>query len=144
MADTPFMYWVGMNTEPATSTEELVRFNDFYSHTHMREVVEANQGFVRATRYELCEPDPRGDLGPRWLAVYEMQDEVAAQAYLTRNDGPPEGRPVYSPGPAACCCPSPPAPEPTGSTPRSTPRVCATTCAARSWTPPRTRSASAR
>ena len=53
---------------------------------------------MRGTRYELLVPDARGDLGPRWLAVYEMHDEAAAQAYIARNDGPPEGRPAYTPG----------------------------------------------
>src|SRR6185436_7098674 len=77
------------------------KFNDFYTHVHMREVVAAYPGFVRAIRYELCEPDPRGDLGPRWLAVYEIENETAAMSYLNRADGPREGQPVYSPGPAA-------------------------------------------
>ena len=101
MADTPYMYWVGMNTAPDTTPEELAKFNDFYSHTHIPEIFAANPGFMRATRYELCEPDPRGALGPRWLAVYEMEDEAAAKGYIARNDGPPAGRPAYSPGPSA-------------------------------------------
>jgi len=101
MADAPFMYWVGMNTAADTSPEELSKFNDFYSNTHMREVVANNPGFTRATRYELCEPDPRGDLGPRWLAVYEMDSEDAAKGYIARNDGPSDDRPKYMPGPAA-------------------------------------------
>ena len=94
MSDTPFMYWVGMNTPPDTSADELAKFNDFYSNIHAPEVVKGNPGFVRATRYELSGPDPRGDLGPRWLAVYEMDSEAAAQGYSARNDGPPEGRPA--------------------------------------------------
>jgi hypothetical protein len=101
MADAPYMYWVGMNTQPDTSAEELARFNDFYSNTHMHEVVMSNPGFVRGTRYELIEQDARGNFGPRWLAVYEMADEESAKGYLARNDGPPEGRPTYSPGPSA-------------------------------------------
>ena len=101
MADAPFMYWVGMNTAAGTTAAELAAFNEFYSNVHAPEVLTANPGFLRAVRYELCEPDPRGDLGPRWLAVYEMDGEAAAQGYLARNDGPTEGRPSYSPGPAA-------------------------------------------
>jgi len=101
MADAPYMYWVGMNTQPDTSPEDLAKFNDFYSNTHMHEVVTSNPGFIRGTRYELIEQDARGTFGPRWLAVYEMADEEAAQGYLARNDGPPEGRPTYSPGPSA-------------------------------------------
>ena len=43
---------------------------------------------------------PRGDYGPRWLAAYEMDGEAAARTYAARNDGPQEGRPRYTPGPA--------------------------------------------
>jgi hypothetical protein len=95
------MYWVGMNTQPGTSEKDIADFNDFYTNVHMREVIAANPGFFRATRYELRDPDPRGDFGPRWLVMYEMDGKEAAQRYIERNDGPPEGRPVYSPGPSA-------------------------------------------
>lgn len=101
MPDSPYMYWVGMNTQPDTSDAELAKFNDFYTNVHMREVVNSNPGFYRATRYELRDPDPRGDFGPRWLVMYEMEDEPAAKTYIARNDGPPEGRPKYTPGPSA-------------------------------------------
>ncbi len=101
MGNSPFMYWVGMNTQPGTSAEELAKFDDFYSHTHAPEVLRSNPGFQQAYRYELCEPDPRGDFGPRWLAVYEMDDEEAAKGYIGRDAGPPEGRPIYTPGPEA-------------------------------------------
>ena len=104
MADafsSPFMYWVGMNTAPNTDDAALAAFNTFYSKTHLPEVLASNPGFVRGWRYELLDPDPRGDFGPRWLAIYEMDGEAAAQAYVQRHDGPPEGRPTYTPGPAA-------------------------------------------
>ena len=97
----PFMYWVGINTPPNLDEAGLAEFNEFYTNIHVPEVMASNPGFVRATRYELLTPDPRGDFGPRWLAVYEMDGEAAAQAYAERNDGPPEGRPTYTPGPAA-------------------------------------------
>src|SRR5215510_13688744 len=58
---------------------------------HVPEVVASNPGFVRGTRYELLQPDPRGDWGPRWLAVYEMDGEAAARTYAQRNDAPPAG-----------------------------------------------------
>jgi hypothetical protein len=99
--DGPFMYWVGMNTAPDTDAEALAEFNRFYSAVHQPEVVAANPGFTRASRYELVQPDPRGDFGPRWLAVYEMDAEQAAQTYIARNDGPPSGRPNYTPTPPA-------------------------------------------
>jgi len=96
----PFMYWVGMNTPPDTDAAAVAEFSQFYSTIHVPEVVASNPGFVRGTRYELFQPDPRGDYGPRWLAVYEMDGEAAARTYAARNDGPPEGRPKYTPGPA--------------------------------------------
>jgi hypothetical protein len=101
MGNAPYMYWVGMNTQPDTSASDLADFSDFYSDTHVKEVLAANPGFIRATRYELQEQDARGDFGPRWLAVYEMDSQAAADLYVKRNDGPPEGRPTYTPGPAA-------------------------------------------
>lgn len=101
MADAPYMYWVGMNTHPDTSASDLADFNAFYSNTHAREVLANNPGFIRATRYELLEQDARGNFGPRWLAMYEMEDREAADLYIKRNDGPPEGRPSYTPGPSA-------------------------------------------
>ena len=96
----PFMYWVGMNTAPNTDAAGLAEFDAFYSKTHVPEVLSSNPGFVRGWRYELLHPDPRGDFGPRWLAVYEMDGEAAARTYAQRNDGPPEGRPTYTPGSA--------------------------------------------
>ena len=101
MANAPYMYWVGMNTRPDTSTSDLADFNAFYSETHVGEVLASNPGFIRATRYELMEQDARGDFGPRWLAMYEIESREAADLYDKRNDGPPAERPSYTPGPAA-------------------------------------------
>ena len=91
-----------MDTDPRTSPEALAEFNRFYTATHVGEVVAAHPGFLSASRYELITPDARGGehYGPRWLAVYEMDGEAAARTYAARNDGPPEGRPKYTPGPA--------------------------------------------
>jgi hypothetical protein len=94
------MYWVGMDV-PSDDPEDLREFNDFYSEVHAKEVLASNPGFIRGHRYELMTPDPRGEFGPRFLAVYEMSDEGAAQTYLGRADGPPEGRPHYTAGPPA-------------------------------------------
>jgi hypothetical protein len=98
---SPYMYWVGMDTAPDADPAALTAFNQFYSMTHVPEVLANNPGFTRASRYELLNPDPRGDFGPKWLAVYEMDSEAAAKAYAARNDGPAEGRPRYTPGPSA-------------------------------------------
>ena len=99
----PFMYWVGMDTDPRTSPEALADFNRFYSTTHTGEVLAAHPGFVTASRYELLDPDPRGGLhcGPRWLAVYEMTDEAAALQYIKDNERPWLHRKRYSPWPPA-------------------------------------------
>jgi hypothetical protein len=99
----PFMYWVGMDTDPRTAPEALSEFNRFYSTTHVHEVLAAHDGFERVSRYELLDPDPRGGAhhGPRWLAVYEMKDEAAAQQYVRDNDRPWLHRRRYSPWPSA-------------------------------------------
>jgi hypothetical protein len=97
---SPYMYWVGMDTDGASESQDE-EFNRFYNDIHAHEVAAMNPGFLRVHRYELAKPDPRGDFGPHWLAVYEMADEQAASTYMDRNDGPPEGRPTYTPVPAA-------------------------------------------
>jgi hypothetical protein len=98
-----FTYWVGMDTDPRTTPEALAEFNHFYSTTHVGEVLAAHPGFVRASRYELLDPDPRGGVhrGPRWLAVYEMTDEAAALHYIKDNERPWLHRRQYSPWPSA-------------------------------------------
>jgi hypothetical protein len=96
------MYWVGMDTDPRTTPEALAEFNRFYDTTHVREVVAAHPGFVSAMRYEL-EPELRGGAqgGPRWLAIYTLKDETAAQQYVKDNEKPWLHRRRYSPWPAA-------------------------------------------
>jgi hypothetical protein len=99
----PFLYWVGMNTDPHTTPEALAEFNRFYSTTHVQEVLAAHPGFVSVSRYELLDLDPRGaePPGPRWLAVYEAQDEAAALQYIKDNQRPWLHRRKYSPWPPA-------------------------------------------
>jgi hypothetical protein len=92
-----------METDPRTTPEALAEFNRFYSTIHAGEVVAAHPGFVSASRYELLEPDPRGNphSGPRWLAIYGMADEAAALRYIKDNERPWLHRRKYSPWPAA-------------------------------------------
>ncbi|MBV9172822.1 MAG: hypothetical protein JOZ81_22360 [Chloroflexi bacterium] len=99
----PFMYWVGMDTDPRTTPEALAEFNQFYNSTHVHEVIAAHAGFVGVSRWELVEPDPRGGnhVGPRWLAIYDMQDEASAEEYIKDNARPWLHRRKYSPWPAA-------------------------------------------
>jgi hypothetical protein len=99
MFEQPMSYWVGMEI-PDASAAELADFDRFYSEVHAYEVMAANPGFVRFHRYELLAPDPRGDLGPRYLAMYELS-EAAGAAYLECEFGPAEGKPRYSSGPPA-------------------------------------------
>ena|SRR5579872_3650363 len=95
----PFMYWVGMDTDPRTTPEALADFNRFYDTTHVGEVIAAHPGFVSVSRYELAQPD-KGN-APRWLAAYEMADERAAEQYLKDNARPWLHRQKYSPWPPA-------------------------------------------
>jgi hypothetical protein len=100
---TPYAYWVGMDTDPRTTPAALAEFDDFYSRTHVHEVMAAHPGFVGVSRYELVTPDPRGGAhhGPRWLAVYEIADEAALTRYLKDNERPWLHRKKYSPWPSA-------------------------------------------
>ena len=67
----------------------------------MREVLVANPGFERGTRYELIGPDPHGTLAPSSLAIYEVASETAVRAYTKRNEGPRDAQPRYTAGPPA-------------------------------------------
>ncbi len=101
MSDALFTYWVGMDIPADTSAADVAEFNLFYSNTHRPEVLASNPGFLRGRRYELAQDDPRGPRGPRFLAAYDIESEDAALLYISRNDGPASGRPVYSEGPSA-------------------------------------------
>ena len=92
-----------MDTDPRTTPQALAEFNQFYSTTHVGEVVAAHPGFVGGTRYELVDPasSPAGAGGPRWLAVYGMADEAALEQYLEDNARPWLHRRKYSPWPSA-------------------------------------------
>jgi hypothetical protein len=96
MANAPYVYWNGMTTAPDLSEEDFKKFNDFYSNVHIHEVVERTQGGVRGTRYELSEKDPRNNLGPQWLAMYELDSQKAADDYIAADKA--GTRPRYTPG----------------------------------------------
>ena len=75
----------------AATDAELEVFNDFYTKVHLPEVAERRHA-LRAVRHELVEavrPPYQGP--PRYLAVYEVDEESAANR---RHQGP-----KYSSGP---------------------------------------------
>lgn len=88
----PFaIYLLGVNPPPDATDQDLVVFNDFYTDVHLPEVAD-RRGALRAARYELVEavrPPYQG--APRFLAVYEVDEEAAANR---RHSGPP-----YAKGP---------------------------------------------
>ena len=91
--DSPYLLVVGVDLpQDGLDEVDLAAFNDSYSQIHVPDVVEANPGFMRGTRYELIQPDPRGDLGPQWLAAYELADRAAADGYLQRAAQPGPGQ----------------------------------------------------
>lgn len=94
-----YMYWVGVDTDPAATDEQIAEFNNFYTQVHLPEVLELNPGFTAAARYRLEGPDARGDLGPTWLTVYSISDSAGVERYVTREKDPAQGRPKYTPGP---------------------------------------------
>jgi hypothetical protein len=95
----PFMYWVGMDTDPRTTPEALAEFNRFYSTTHVNEVLAAHPGFAGVSRFELVDADAHR--GPRWLAMYGARDEAAVLQYIKDNERPWLHRRKYSPWPPA-------------------------------------------
>jgi hypothetical protein len=92
------MYWVGMDLTPA-SQNEIEQFRRHYAEVHSREVVEHNPGFVLSHQYELSQPDPRGNHGPRWLTIYELSGDDALAGYLERHEAPGAVKPAWTPGP---------------------------------------------
>jgi len=86
----PFaIYLLGVDPPGDATDEDLVAFNDFYTDVHLPEVAE-RRGALRAVRYELEEavrPPYQG--APRFLAVYEVDEESAAHR---RHKGPPYAR----------------------------------------------------
>ena len=83
--DSPYMYWVGLDTPAGATEADLVEFNRFYDEVHAPEVLAAYPGMTGVTRFELVMPDPRNDYGPRWLSAYEFRDHAAVEEYLRRD-----------------------------------------------------------
>ena len=85
------IYLLGVNPPPGVTDEELVVFNDFYTNVHLPEVAERRHA-LRAERYEIVREVRAPYQGaPRFLAVYEVDEEAASQR---RHTGPP-----YAKGP---------------------------------------------
>jgi hypothetical protein len=82
----PFaIYLLGVDPPAGATDEELVVFNDFYTNVHLPEVAERRRA-LRAVRYELVDTIKPPYLGaPRFLAVYEVDEESAANR---RHSGP--------------------------------------------------------
>ncbi|HUZ21609.1 MAG TPA: hypothetical protein VMU75_13640 [Acidimicrobiales bacterium] len=80
------IYLLGVNPPAGTTDEELKVFNDFYTNVHLPEVAERRHA-LRAARYELVdEVRPPHQGAPRFLAVYEVDEEAAS---IRRHVGPP-------------------------------------------------------
>jgi hypothetical protein len=77
-----FAYVVGLDPTEAVDEQQLAVFDEFYSEVHLPEVVARNPGFTRGQRYLLSRQDPRHDVGPEMLAVYDIANEAAAERYV--------------------------------------------------------------
>ena len=85
------IYLLGVDPPADATDDDLEVFNDFYTNVHLPEVAERRHA-LRAARYELCrvvKPPYQG--APRFLAVYEVDEQAAANR---RHSGPP-----YAKGP---------------------------------------------
>ncbi|WP_181778977.1 hypothetical protein [Pseudonocardia pini] len=101
MTPPQFAYMVGIDPGESLTERETEGFARYYDDVHLAEVTLAN-GFARGTRYEAVTPvlAPSGPSvpGPRWLAVYEIEDPTAAERYLRDQQVPGTGF-RYTPGP---------------------------------------------
>lgn len=81
----PYIYLIGMNAPADATAAELAEFNDFYTNVHVPEVIAANS-FTRGARFQslraFLHPAPGG---PGFLAVYDIEDQSAAQAHMQRK-----------------------------------------------------------
>jgi hypothetical protein len=82
----PFgIYLLGVDPPGDLTDEGLEVFNDFYTNVHLPEVAERRKA-LRAVRYELVsEVRPPYQGSPRFLAVYEVDEESASNR---RHVGP--------------------------------------------------------
>jgi hypothetical protein len=85
------IYLLGVDPPADAQDEDLVEFNAFYTDVHLPEVAERRKA-LRAVRYELVDAvRPPYNGAPRFLAVYEVDEESAANR---QHSGP-----KYSSGP---------------------------------------------
>ena len=94
MAAAAVVFIVG--TEVSNPADEAA-FNEWYNKTHLPEVT-AIPGVKSATRYEVIDPEPGY---PRYLAIYEMEDEAAFRNFMEHRRRQQAGEiPDFTPGPA--------------------------------------------
>jgi hypothetical protein len=96
--DAPMNYVVGLNAQ-SDDRLELAEFTHFYARVHVAEVLRENPGFLAGTQFELVVPDPRGDVGPRFLSSYDIADRESADRYLEKTATGAAQYGAYSPGP---------------------------------------------
>ncbi len=89
------IFMVGMNVPPETDERGLADFNDFYTETHVPEVMAAG-GYTRGTRFELYRDFAHPAPGcPRFCAIYEADAAATAEREARRasraplSSGPP-------------------------------------------------------
>ena len=84
--EAPFaIYLLGVDPPAGAAEEDLEVFNDFYTNVHLPEVAERHRA-LRGSRYELVDAiQPPFQGAPRYLAVYEVDEESAANR---RHSGP--------------------------------------------------------
>lgn len=85
------VYLLGVDPPQGATGGELEAFNAFYTDVHLPEVAERRQA-RRAVRYELVRARRPPHVLPRYLALYEVDEQAAARR---RHQGPP-----YARGPA--------------------------------------------
>lgn len=78
MAKQPVIYLLGSNPPPGREAE----FNEWYDNVHIPMILKS-PGMVRAARYELV---GAGDGAPKYLAIYELEDEAAIEKFTKSRE----------------------------------------------------------
>lgn len=94
MAKKPILFLVATSCKDPTREEE---FNRWYNQTHIPEIKQRVPGVKGATRYQLVD---QAEGQPKYLAVYELEDEAAWQSFNTLRAKQRSGEAApFKPGP---------------------------------------------
>jgi len=83
--DPSFLRVIGMDPPPGGDDRELAEFNEFYSRSHLDEVMSSTPYSLGARYERVPEFSPRPDDAPRYCAAYEADAAQAAELDRIRS-----------------------------------------------------------